>query len=121
MRAERRRALAFVAGGLVGKSQGSSVYDYEAGAYFNFTGTLSKTNVNVFDYSRSCYVTGSGDGTGNMTLFDYCTSSYVQLRLDGSGFNGFDYETASYYSGIVAGRTITIYDYQTGSYYQFTT
>ena len=96
-------------------SNANAVYDYSASQYFNFSGQAATNHVNVYDYGRSCYLTGSPN-----SLYDYGRGAYIQLKPESSGsFSGYDYGSSRYFSGKVSGRAISLYDYETGSYYRF--
>jgi hypothetical protein len=110
----KRRAIAYmVAKATDIDKEISAIYDYKESAYFNFSGTL-QDQVNLYDHSRSCYITGNLS-----SLYDYGTNTYMNLEIDAQNFKGYDYESNTYYSGNIAGGSISFYDYEDSSYYNF--
>lgn len=109
----KRRAICYISARLITGKNISSIFDYAHSAYFNYSGSIS-TNINIYDYSRSCYLTGN-----QSNIFDYGTSQYVSLKLNGVQFSGYDYETGNYFNGRMNGNSISFFDYQDGSYYNF--
>jgi len=113
MQHSKRRAIAYIAGRIINNQYSGSIYDYTEAGHFNFSGNVSP-NVNVYDYSRSNYLTGDAS-----SVYDYNTGQYINLSITGSSFSGYDYETGSYYNGTVNGISISLYDYESGRYYNF--
>jgi hypothetical protein len=115
MDAELRRAVAYIAGRMISGSTATSVYDYDAGSYFSIDGEVSTSRVNVFDYSRSCYLDGNPP-----SLYDYGRGQFFGLELKvAQKFSGYDYGSSSFFDGEVKGETISIYDYGTGNYHDY--
>ncbi len=85
-----KAAIAYIAGTLISGKHGTNVYDYSSGQYVLFSGNIAQSNINVFDYTHSCYITGNGSGS-SYSLFHYGESSHLQLHIAGNQFNGFDY------------------------------
>jgi hypothetical protein len=110
----KRRAISYIAARLITGKNSGFVYDYAHSSYFNYSGTVS-SSVSVYDYSRSCFLTGNTN-----SIYDYGTSQYISLKIEGNRFNGYDYETGSFFNGTVNGNSISFYDYADGSYYNFT-
>ena len=113
MNSGTRACIAYIAAELNG-SNSSSVFDYEQSKYINISGDVNSTNVNIFDYGRGCYVTGSPSN-----LFDYGVGAYIQLNISGSQFSGFDYHSGNHFNGSVSNNSVSIYDYETSSYYNY--
>jgi hypothetical protein len=115
MQAELRRAVAYIGGRMISDSTATSVYDYDAGSYFSIDGEVSTTRVNVYDYSRSCYLDGNPP-----SLYDYGQSQFFDLELKGGQkFSGYDYGSSSFFDGEVKGDAVSIYDYGTGNYHDY--
>lgn len=115
MKDHTRRAVAYVAARLVSGQQASSVYDYATGRHVNFSGTVSSTNVNVFDYEQAAHISGSPP-----SLFHYGNGAHLRLATQGTTFKGFDYDTGSHFTGRVNGRSVSLFDYETSTHYNYT-
>lgn len=110
-----RATIAYIAGRLVSGRRTSSVYDHGRSGYFNLSGPVSPQRVNVYDYGRSCHISGRPTN-----LYDYGRSCYVQLKVKPDGkFDGYDYGSSSHFSGKVSGRRVSFYDYETSSYFDY--
>lgn len=105
----KRRAISYISARLISGKISNIIYDYAHSSYFNFNGTVSN-NINIYDYSRSCYLVGNLN-----SIYDYGTNQYITIKIDGNRFNGYDYETGSYFHGIVNNNTIIFYDYADNS------
>ncbi len=113
MKSDSRACVAYIAAGLCGATS-SYIYDYSKMTYRSINGNVDTNNINIFDYDRSCYVSGP---PGN--LYDYGNNAYINLSMSGPQFNGYDYHTGNHFNGNVNGRMISIYDYETSSYYNY--
>jgi len=113
MQNSKRRAVAYIVGRYISKRDSGAIYDYNAGTHFSFSGSID-SSVNVYDYSRSNYL--SGDIS---SLYDYSTGQYINVNVTGYSFSGYDYETGSYFNGTVNDGSINIYDYQEGRYFDY--
>lgn len=78
----QRACIAVIAASLIHSKNITSVYSYGLGKYISVSGQINDKNVSVFDYSRSCHITGNG-ARGNYSLFDYGTSRHITLKIDG--------------------------------------
>jgi hypothetical protein len=110
MKADTRRAVAYIAGRAISGKTASSVYDYGEGGHHSFSGDVSAVAANVYDYGSSCHVGGQLG-----SLYHYGHGSHLQLTLKGKSFTGYDYDDASDFSGDVHGSSVTVYDYPTGT------
>jgi hypothetical protein len=119
MNEETRRAIAYVAGRIQTGKKSSSVYDYSAGKYSNFSGDISETRVAVFDFDAGAHISGTGR-SGQYSLFHYGASGHISLKIESGGrFSGFDYSSSSHFSGTVSGQNVTLYDYGSGNYFNY--
>jgi hypothetical protein len=115
----QRLAISFIAGTLVDQNNPSSVYDYQTASYSNYSGQVDEDRINIYDYSRRCYITGNNNGY-KYSLYDYGAKNYVDFEIEEDGkFKGYDYFSRKYYSGYVRSRNISFYDYETSAYYNF--
>lgn len=113
MNDNKRCAIAFICGRLINLSSKSYIYDRLSG-YKNYSGSVSRERISVYDYQRNNYLSGSP-----RSLFDYSSNHYVSLRISGTKINGYDYEHNSYFQVCVSGTSITVYDYLTNRYYYY--
>jgi len=111
MNESTRRGVAYIAGRALAERNSSAVYDYDAGEHFFFGGTLTRTQVSVYDYDKRCYITGSGNGQG-FALFHYGNGGHISLMVETDSFNGFDYDSSSHFSGKVNGSVVWVFDYE---------
>lgn len=114
MKHEKRRALAYIVGRIITGKEANAIFDYKNSQYFHFGGQVTSATINVFDYSRSSYLSGSPS-----SIYDYATGSYLSISLHQNGFDGFDYETSQHFSGSVNSNSINLYDYESASYFNF--
>jgi len=108
-----RACIAYIAARLC-EATGSSVYDYSQSKHINISGNVDSKNVNVYNYDRSCHVSGAPSN-----LYDYGNSAHIQLNMNGSQFSGYDYHTRSHFSGNVNNTSVSIYDHGTSSHYNY--
>lgn len=113
---ELRRGVAYIAARMHTGDTSTSVYDYDAGSHFWFSGQVSAHKVDVYDHDRSCHLGGTPK-----SLYDYGTSSFFDLEhAGGNKYNGYDYESASFFEVTVDSRSsITVYDYDDGGWHNF--
>jgi len=109
-----RRAVAYIVARLARSQDVSAVYDTTAGRYFQFSGEVTSSRVDVYDYSRGCHL----DGTPP-SLFDGGAGAFLDLMDRGSKFEGYDYETGAFYEAAVSGSTVSVYDFGTGSEFEY--
>ncbi len=119
MNSNQRACIAGIANAIINNKRINSVYSYEMKAYISVSGTVNGSNVNIFDYSRSCHISGCGNGQGEYSLFDYGLSKHITLNIKKEKFDGFDYMSNKHFSGTVRGNTVNLYDYETCKYYDF--
>ena len=106
MEHSKRRAIAYIAGRIISRNESGAIFDYESSKYFNFSGNV-ENSINVFDYSRSSYLTGD-----KSSIFDYSSGQYITLDIEKSNFSGFDYESGNFYTGSVNSNSISFFDYE---------
>lgn len=118
MRDDCRRAIAYIAGRLIGSLQAGAIYDFTEGHYHSFSGHVGLDKVSVFDYTASCYTTGTGE-SGRFSLFHYGSSAHVDMRVEENKFQGYDSASASRFSGTVTGKAIALYDHGTACFHDY--
>jgi len=114
MKAPTRRAIAYIAGRLLTGRDASSVFDVETADMFMFSGTVSATDINVFDVDRGGFVIGSPT-SGEFSLCDLDDSSFLTLRIGDGKVEGVDLESGAPYEATVQGDTVTLFDSEDGS------
>ncbi|HEV3313278.1 MAG TPA: hypothetical protein VG815_22440 [Chloroflexota bacterium] len=119
MNPDTRYAIAYIIGRLATGQPSSSVYSYDDGVHHSISGTVSDLKVDVFDYSTSSNIGGSG-ANNKWNLFHYGHSSHVSLeRRAPDSWNGFDYGTSSHYSATTNDRDVSLFDYGDSSYHNY--
>ena len=119
MKTEVRRAVAYVAGRAVTGYRSTSVFDYAAAKYTNFSGDVSESAVSVFDFDARCHFSGSRHAD-NLSLYHYGVGGHVNLRLEANArFSGYDYSSGSHFNGSVNGRNIQLYDFSEGRFFNY--
>lgn len=114
-----RRAIAYIAANIISEAKTSAVYDYTVGKYFTFSIQVLGGNINAFDYTEGCHVSGSGNNR-SFSLFHYGNNGHMSLNIESNNsFSGYDYYSGKYFSGSVNGRNITIYDYGNSRYFNY--
>lgn len=106
MNANARGCVAYVVGRAIGGRGDACVYDYDQSAYLTIRGSVEGNQVNIYDYDRGCYLSGT---FGN--LYDYGRSAYISLEVNGNGFSGYDHAEGHHFSGTVNGGVISLYDF----------
>lgn len=113
MNPNTRACIAYIVAGLSG-TKGSYVYDRKQSKHMSISGSVGPNNENVYDYGRSCHISGPPNN-----LYDYGNSAHIQLSVNGSQFNGYDYASRKHFSGNTNGNSVSIYDYETLSHYSY--
>ena len=111
-----RACVAYIVARLVSPSGGSAIYDYSRSKYIQFSGTIAASGINIYDYSRGCFLAGSLS-----SLYDHGRKAYISIMLNGNHFTGYDYADKKHFSGHVDGKSVTLYDHSDGKYYRYST
>ena len=111
MNAQKRRAVAYIAGRLISGKSAGSVYDYATSSRYRIYGDVSPDFIQVFDDDRYSYIIGGATPAG-LSIFDYYTRQHINLKISGNDFYGYDMETSSYFSGTVNKSSVNLFDYQ---------
>lgn len=119
MNSNQRACIAGIANAIANKKRISNVYSYELSTFISISGTVSESTVNVFDYSRSCHISGHSNGNGQYSLFDYGLSKHITLNVKENKFDGFDYMSNRHFTETIHGNSVSLYDYETNSFYNF--
>jgi hypothetical protein len=114
MQSEPRRAVAYIAARLIGKRNGSAIYDYTSGGgYTHFSGSVGG-NVSLFDHSAGAHISGSAQ-----QFYHHGTSAHITLSINGKNFSGYDYGSSSHFSGSVNQSNVTLFDHGESKYFQY--
>ncbi len=119
MKANQRAAVAGIIMALTNDGHIKNVYSYELATYIFLSGSVEKNHVSIYDYSRSCHITGSGCNGKQYSLYDYGTSCYISLNVDGKTATGYDCGSGCHFSCSVSNRSASLYDYENGQYYSY--
>jgi hypothetical protein len=114
MNQETRRAVAYIAARLAGQRDSGVVYDYDARRHFNFSGHVEPGNIQVYDYSCRCHISGT-----QQSLYHFGNRRHLTIDPRGANFTGYDYASRRFYSGHVAGALVSIYDHGTGRHHNY--
>ena len=111
---ETRRCVAVIAYMMIVGRGACSVFDYTLGGYYNMGCTFSGNYISLFDYRRSCYISGYLPN-----LVEYSTASYIDPGGRANTGGCYAYHTASYLNVTINGSSVTIFDYQMSRYYMY--
>ena len=106
--------MAYIASVMCGLSKVTSFYDHAQSKNLNVSGTVTAGEIDVYDFDRSCRVSGSLDN-----LYDYGNGAHIHLAINGDKFSGYDYASKFHYTGAVEGGLVSVYDYETSKYYRY--
>jgi hypothetical protein len=114
MNTNTRSCVAYIAAGLSGLSKVTSLYDHAETRPMNVSGTVTAEKIDVYDFDRSCHVSGSLEN-----LYDYGNSAHIQIAVNGDKFSGYDYANEFHFTGTVEGGLVSLFDYETKMYYRY--
>lgn len=121
MDSSQRASIAFLCGCIhnensKSKNQNySSIFDFSTDRNITFSVTSHSSYINIFDYDRSCYISGRYP-----TFFDYGVSQYFTInRINDNTYSIFDYKTNSYLTVTCSSHSITIFDYEVSNYFTY--
>ena len=118
MKNAAKRAVTYIASRLINGKDANSIYDYASGDYFPFSGSVSKANISVHDYTDNCTIAGFGT-ENSFSLFHYGTGKNISLEINDDQFKGYDYDSGKHFLGSVSETSIKLYDYEQGSYFHY--
>lgn len=119
MKSDQRACIAGIALALTMDKQVNSIYSFELSKYIMISGTITNQNVQIYDYSRSCHISGNSDYNGNFNLFDYGEHKHITLSVKSNKFDGYDYGSNYHFSGTINNNSVSFYDFETRKYYNF--
>lgn len=119
MKQNQRAVVAGIATALVNDSRIKNVYSYELSKHVFLSGSVEKNHVNIYDYSRSCHVSGNSSDGISYSLYDYGSSCHINISINGTSGKGYDYGSGHHFSFTVAGKSLSLYDYETGHHYSY--
>lgn len=114
MNRHTRTCIAFVTVNIISGIKATSIYDYELSKHLNFSGTISESEVRIYDYERSCHFGGRLP-----SLFDYGRDVDILLQIDKTSFGGYDYGDDEHFNGHVSNGTISFYDFKECKYFNY--
>lgn len=119
MKSEQRACIAGIALALTMDKQVNSVYSFELSKYIMISGTITKQSVQIYDYSRSCHISGNSVRNSNFNLFDYGERKHITLNVKSNKFDGYDFGSRYHFSGTINNNSVIFYDFETRKYYNF--
>ncbi len=119
MKSNQRACIAGIVTALKANKEINSIYSYELSKYIILSGTANNQNIQLYDYSRSCHLTGNGDSYGSFNLFDYGERKHITLNVKLNQFDGYDYGSRFHFSGTINNNSVSLYDYETRKFYSF--
>ena len=114
MNRHTRTCIAFVAVSVISGHRATCIYDYDRSRHLNFSGTISQSNVRIYDYERSCYFSGKLP-----SLFDYGRNVDILLQIDKTSFGGYDYGDDEHFNGHVSNGSVSLYDFSESRYFNY--
>jgi hypothetical protein len=118
MKEKTRACIAFIAGTIISKRANSCVYDCTRSEYINVDAEIRPGEVKVYDHSRSCHISGSGN-SGKYKLYDHGNDKPINLTIKGQYFDGYDFDTAEDFGGSVSGTVVCVYDYEHSRWFNY--
>ncbi len=112
MNSNTRGCVAYIAAGMCGLPR--VTYDHAQSKVLSVSGTVTAGNIDVYDFDRSCHVSGSLEN-----LYDYGNKAHIQFAFDGEKFSGYDYASKFHFIGTVEAGFVSLYDYETSVYYRY--
>ena len=114
MNVNTRACVVYIAAGMCGLSKVTSLYDHAENRPLNVSGTVSAEAIDVYDFDRSCHVSGS-----LKNLYDYGNKAHIHITFTGDKFSGYDYASKFHFTGSVEDGMVQLYDYETEMYYRY--
>ncbi len=109
-----RACVAYIAAGMCGLSKTTALYDHGQARAVSATGPVSAGKIDVYDFDRSCHVSGSLEN-----LYDHGNGAHIHFACDGEKFSGYDYASKFHFNGTVEAGFVSLYDYETSVYYRY--
>ncbi len=80
MKSHTRSAVAYIAGRIISKIDGGSIYDHSRAIYANIGGTIDEDSVQVYDYDLGCHISGDRNGF-KCSLYHYGDGHHIDLNI----------------------------------------
>src|SRR5665213_467274 len=93
-----RACVAFVVASVATGKTGSGIYDISRSKFITISGNVVNGSANVYDHDRGCSFGGTLP-----SLYDHGTNASIDLRVKGSGFEGYDHGAKCNFNGTVNG------------------
>ena len=118
MKVNTRAVIAYIAGRLITDRAAKSVYDYTSEVTSSFSGTVTSEEIDVFDETEGCSITGKPEGS-KFSLLHHGDGNTLDLEIKGVLYEGFDTADGNHFNGNVKKDTVSLYDYSDGYYYTY--
>ena len=119
MKIQTRRAVALIALCLIADQQPGPLFDHQEGAYFPFSGKVTKEEIDVYDLTDQCSIQGKMVQEGNFSLFHNGNHAVIDLIVTLEEFSGFDYNSNKRFEGTGFDKTVSLFDYEGAKYQNF--
>lgn len=114
MNPNTRACIAYIAARLISGSGGATVYDHSRSKYLNVSGSVSKSQINLYDHERKSHLRGTV-----ANFYDGDEGAHLSINIDGKRFSGRDHDNNCRYSGTVNGKAVTFYDYEESKHFNY--
>ena len=115
MHSNTRALVAAAAARIIGGGGNvGAIYDFSRSRHIQLSGTVSDSNVSLYDYDRGCHFSGPGG-----SFYDYGRGCHVSLQVNGNSFSGYDFGDGQHFSGTVNGSSVSVYDYGESSHFNY--
>ena len=113
MSPELRRVVAYIAASLASGTTKGSIYSFSEERHTPISGTLSPTQITLYDHDRAAHITGSPAG-----LYHHRLGSHFTVLMKADGFTGYDFGSDSHYGGKVEGDAVALHDGRVWHHYE---
>ena len=106
-----RAEIAYISAAINSGRSFSAVYDYSEGRYIRVQGSVSDTNVDIYNVEMGHYVRGSLTG-GKGLLFHSGEGYQVEIEVNQGRVYGYDHGSKTHFLGYINDTMINLYDYE---------
>lgn len=114
MNAERRCAIVCIAAMLRLKRDVWELVDESTGKRCIYSGQVSDSKIQVYDYQRSCQIVGQAGA-----LYDSALRTAIQVSISGDDFYGYDYASHHSFSGHIGKARASLFDAAEGQCFEY--
>ena len=114
MNAECRCAIVWIAAMLRLKRDVWELVDESTGKRCIYSGEVSESTIQVYDYQRSCQIIGRAGA-----LYDSALRNGIQVSVSGDDFYGYDYASHHSFSGRIGKARASLVDAANGQCFEY--